>query len=206
MQEAKRLAVFIDASNLWQAQKTKGQFIDYKKLLLFLRNISGATIIKVFYYTAYPANATRDYDLSGKHKFYTYLKKGLGFTVIKKELKQIKTLTSSGIVYEEKGNMDVELTIDAVDVIDEYDEAILCTGDSDFLALVRYMHVRGKFVRIVSSRNNVSRELLSGGDAYIDVLETEEDIWMQKAVQQEPKADRIKEKINGPRREDRSRT
>lgn len=206
MHERKRVSVFVDASNLWQAQKVKGYFLDYRKLKNFLKNSSGASSIKIYYYTAYPANTTRDYDLDGKHKFYTYLKKGLGFTVRKKELKQIKTLTQSGFIYQEKGNMDVELTIDAVDTIHEYDEAVLCTGDSDFLSLVQFMHFRGKTVRVVSSRNNVSRELLSGGDSYIDIVEIDADIWMEKTVRQEPKADKIKKKINGPHREGRSRT
>ena len=46
-----------------------------------------ASKVEIFYYDAYPKDGTRDYNLDGKHKFYTYLKKGLGFTVRKKELK-----------------------------------------------------------------------------------------------------------------------
>src|SRR3989344_7367340 len=81
--------VFIDASNLWEAQKVKGRFFDFEKLKFFLKNFYKAIEIKFFYYTAYPANGTRDYNLDGRHKFFTYLKKGLGFTVRKKELKRI---------------------------------------------------------------------------------------------------------------------
>jgi uncharacterized LabA/DUF88 family protein len=73
--------VFIDASNLWQAQKVKGKMFDYKKLKYFLKNKHQANQLLIFYYTAYPANGTRDYDLGGRHSFYTYLKKGLGFIV-----------------------------------------------------------------------------------------------------------------------------
>ncbi len=83
--------IFIDASNLWQAQKAKGRMFDYEKLKAFLKKKFFATEIQIFYYTAYPAEGTRDYDLAAKYKFFTYLKKGLGFTVRKKELKRIVT-------------------------------------------------------------------------------------------------------------------
>lgn len=88
--------VFIDASNLWEAQKAKGRFFDYAKLRDFLKNKHTASKIQVFYYTAYPAEGTRAYALDGKHKFFTFLKKGLGFIVRKKELKRIAVLTEEG--------------------------------------------------------------------------------------------------------------
>ncbi len=81
--------VFIDASNLWQAQKAKGKMFDYQKLKSFLKNKFSASEIQIFYYTAYPKEGTREQSQDGKHKFFTYLKKGLGFTVRKKELKRI---------------------------------------------------------------------------------------------------------------------
>ncbi len=169
--------VFVDASNLWQAQKTKGRLFDLEKLRNYLKNKFESTEIKVFYYTAYPAEGTRDYSTDGKHKFFTFLKKGLGFVVRKKELKRISIVTDNGQAIEEKGNMDVEMTIDAMHHIKKYDTAILFSGDSDFLALVTYLKNRGKKVYIFSSENNASRELKTGGDGYFDVLKIEEDVW-----------------------------
>ena len=64
--------VFIDASNLWEAQKAKGYFFDYQKLQGFLKEKFSATEIKIFYYTAYPAEGTRDYNLDGKHNFLLF--------------------------------------------------------------------------------------------------------------------------------------
>ncbi len=169
--------VFIDASNLWQAQKVKGRFFDLKKLKDYLKVKYKASELKVFYYTAYPKEGTREYSTDNKHKFYTFLKKGLGFVVRKKELKQIKTVTDDGESIEEKGNMDVEMTIDAVNLIDKYDTAVLFTGDSDFLALVSYMKNHKKKVYIYSSQNNISSELRTGSDGYTDVLAIKTDIW-----------------------------
>ncbi|MCX6703164.1 MAG: hypothetical protein NTV02_00535 [Candidatus Zambryskibacteria bacterium] len=94
---------------------------DYKKLNVYLRKKFNALEIKVFYYTAYPAEGTRDHAMDGKHKFFTYLKKGLKFVVRKKELKRIITRSNEGDSIQEKGNMDVEMTIDVVHYLKNYD-------------------------------------------------------------------------------------
>lgn len=169
--------VFIDASNLWEAQKAKGRFFDYGKLTVFIKEKFSGSSIEVFYYTAYPADGTRDYSIDGKHKFFTFLKKGLGFNVRKKELKRISKITTEGQAVEEKGNMDVEITIDAMYHLEKYNTAILFSGDSDFLALIAHLRNNGKRVYIFSSRNNVSEELRTGGDGYFDVLDLDEPIW-----------------------------
>lgn len=178
--------VFIDASNLWEAQKAKGRFFDYGKLRDFIKQEHLASEIRVFYYTAYPAEGTRSYALDGKHKFFTFLNKGLGFTVRKKELKQITVMTDEGEAVEEEGNMDVEMTIDAMHFAPQYNTAIFFSGDSDFLALVSYLRRDGKKVFAYSSRNNISEELRTGADGYTDVLQIEEDIWGRK-LQHRPK-------------------
>jgi len=174
--------IFIDASNLWQAQKAKGHFFDYQKLTNFIQKTHNASAVKVFYYTAYPAEGTRSYALDGKHKFFTFLRKGLGFVVRKKELKQIAVATEAGEAIEEKGNMDVEMTIDAIHHMHQYDCAIFFSGDSDFLALVSYLRRDGKRICIYSSRNNISEELRTGADGYTDVLQIQEDIWGRELV------------------------
>ena len=67
--------VFIDASNVWEAQKAKGRFFDYEKLRNFIKGEFNGSSIEIFYYSAYPADGTRDYSLDGRHKFFTFLKK-----------------------------------------------------------------------------------------------------------------------------------
>jgi uncharacterized LabA/DUF88 family protein len=171
------IAVFIDASNVWQAQKAKGKMFDYEKLRAYLRKKFHPKIVRIFYYTAYPREGTRAYSTQGKHNFYTYLKKSLGFMVRKKELKRIPVHTDEGDFIEEKGNMDVEMTIDAMHNRDTYETAVFFTGDSDFLALVSYLRSEGKKVYVFSSKNNVSYELRTGSDGYTELLDIEDDIW-----------------------------
>ena len=169
--------VFIDASNLWAAQKAKGKSFDYEKLKRYIQEKYEATEIQVFYYTAYPAEGTRGYSLDGRHKFFTFLKKGLGFIVRKKELKRISIVSEQGESIQEKGNMDVEMTIDSMHYMKKYDTSVFFTGDSDFLTLITYLRNGGKKVYIFSSKNNISQELRTGADGYTDVLTIETDIW-----------------------------
>ena len=69
------VAVFIDASNVWEAQKAKGRMFDYEKLQAYLKAKFAPKIVRIFFYTAYPREGTRAYSIQGKHSFYTYLKK-----------------------------------------------------------------------------------------------------------------------------------
>jgi uncharacterized LabA/DUF88 family protein len=172
-----RVYIFIDASNLWSIQKSKKKPFDYAKLKAALISIFHSTDIKVYYYTAYPAEGTRTYSLDGKHKFFTFLSKGLDFVVRKKVLKRIFCLVGHDQIIQEKRNMDVEMTIDAVHFKNQYDTAVLMTGDSDFLSLVTYLKNDNKKVYIFSSANSISQELRTGGDGYFDLLRLEQDIW-----------------------------
>ena len=76
--------------------------------------------------------------------------------------------------------MDVEITIDAVHNVQKYDIAVLFTGDSDFLSLIKYIMSRDKKVYIYSSYNNISSELRTMGHEYIDILDLDYDIWGRK--------------------------
>lgn len=166
--------VFIDASNVWNAVKSVKKFIEYKVLRDYFRKNFNADKVEIFYYDAYPKVGTRDYDLDGKHKFFTYLKKGLGFTVRKKELKRISVISENGESIIEKGNMDVEITIDAMHNIHKYNIAIFFSGDADFLALVNYLKNGDKRVYIFSSKDNISHELKTGGNGYFDLKDIRE--------------------------------
>jgi len=187
---AKALYVFIDSSNLWAAQKSKGKFFDYPKLVQYIQNKFNPKTLKIFYYAAYPAEGTRSYSLDNKHKFFTFLKKGLNFTVRKKELKRIKIAHDDlGESIKEKGDMDVEITIDAIHYKDKYGTAIFFSGDSDFLALISYLRRSSKKIYVFSSKNNVSEELRTSADGYCDVLTIDEktdNIWGRK-LQRRPK-------------------
>jgi hypothetical protein len=66
-----KIYVFIDASNIWNIVKSKRKFIEYSRLESYLKEEFNAKEIKIFYYDAHPKEGTRNYDLNGKHRFYT---------------------------------------------------------------------------------------------------------------------------------------
>lgn len=140
---------------------------------------TSATTLEFFYYTVYPIEGTRDYSLVNRHKFYTYLSRVMNFTVRKKQLKQIFINKK---ILKEKGNMDVEITIDAVHHMKYYDLAVIFSGDSDFLALADYLMKNNKKVMVYSSKNNISKELKKKANHYADILEIKEDIWDKNLI------------------------
>lgn len=177
--------VFIDASSLWVVQKSAGKLLDLDNLRAYLEEKHEATSIEVYYYAAYPKEDTRNYDTAPMHGFLTSLKKSLGFTVRKKEIKQIRKKGSEH-EFVEKGNMDVELTIDAVHTSTRFDTAILITGDSDFLALIKFLQARGKKVYAYSSKPYASREIMQDTDGYTDILSIDDpSIWRTEIIRRE---------------------
>ena len=177
-----RIAVFIDAGNVWASYKQLKKVLDFSTFASFFSEKFGGDIFRIFYYRAYPRDGARDKkSIEDIHKFFTYLKKELKFSIIKKPLKTIFIKDSDGNVifdpktgkpkHTEKGNFDVELTIDSLKYSSAYDIAIFLTGDSDFLPLVSYLKnlKQSKKVFVFSTKGCISSELISGSDKYYDL-------------------------------------
>lgn len=143
-----RIGVFIDDSNLFHSQKTMGWKIDYCKLLEYLKSCSTQDIV-VRIYTPIKANDV------GRENFANKLQR-IGYSVVRKEIKMIRGL--AGDLF--KGNLDIELALDAYRYCDEYDNLILFSGDSDFAYLLDVLREKGKTTIVISSRKHVSRELI----------------------------------------------
>jgi len=169
----KRVYIFIDAANMWSVVQSAKKTINYEQLKKYFKDELKPKELKIFYYEAYPKEGTREYSLAPKHRYFTFLKKGLGFVVRKKALKRI--INDDGSIME-KGNMDVELVIDAVHNVNNCDIAIFFSGDSDFLSVISYYRNREKKVYVFSSKNNVSTELRTGSHGYFEMKNIEE-IW-----------------------------
>lgn len=176
----KRIVIFIDVGNVWNVYKSIGKLLDFAVFKKFFSKQFFGTVSRVGYYVAYPKEGTRSKEtLDRFHKYLTYLKKQLGFEVIKKPLKTIylknkegKPILDSTTGFPqsiEKGNFDVEITLDALKSIQNYDIAIFLTGDSDFLPLISFLRNAGKKVYIFSTQGCISHELRTGGDGYFDL-------------------------------------
>lgn len=150
-----KAAVFIDAANVLYSQKTLGFRIDYEKLKNYL--LVNMKIVGFYYYTGKIGR------LEKQLKFIKHLE-NLGYKVTAKEIKFIK---DSGKEIP-KGDLDLELALDAFRFSDEYDTLILCSGDSDFAYLIDLLKEKGKRVITLSTRGHISRELIER-TKYIDL-------------------------------------
>lgn len=164
-----RMALFIDGSNLYSAARGLGFDIDYKRLLEHFR--SKGTLIRAFYYTA----LLEDQEYSPLRPLIDWLDYN-GYAVVTKPAKEFTDATGRRRV---KGNMDIELAIDALELSDNLDHLIIFSGDGDFRRLVEALQRKGKRVTVVSTMRSqppmIADELRRQADQYID-LETMRDI------------------------------
>lgn len=168
-----RVAIFVDGANMFYAQRSLGWFIDWKALLH--RLIQERTLYNAFYYTA--VNPKRPND----EGFYRYLTH-VGYTVRRKALKRIHD--PEGGQYIEKANLDIEMVVDMFNTIPLYDEAVLCTGDSDFERAIELLRSKGKVITVLSTLHHISLELRNAADRYVDVAEWRP--WVERELPEAP--------------------
>jgi uncharacterized LabA/DUF88 family protein len=163
-----RIALFIDGANLYSAARGLGFDIDYKRLLDHFRG--KGTLIRAFYYTA----LLEDQEYSPLRPLIDWLDYN-GYAVVTKPAKEFTDANGRRRI---KGNMDIELAIDALEIADKLDHMILFSGDGDFRRLVDAVQRRGKRVTVVSTMRSqppmIADELRRQADQYID-LETMRD-------------------------------
>ncbi len=184
-----RVAVFIDAANLeksvmdlgtkppqikripkefhWKALP-KGHFkVDYKKLYkLFKEN---SELVSISFYSA-------RFNTKSHDDFLTFLKRNK-YRLITKLVKEISVNATTHI---RKANFDVEIAVDAVAWIRNYDICVLFSGDSDFAYLLSFLKRKKKKVIVISERGHVSKELVKVADIYKDLHAFKEDFIVVK--------------------------
>ena len=138
---SERVALFIDGANLYAASRNLGFDIDYRSMLEFFRRKSN--VIRAYYYAA--LLDTEEYSpLKPLTDWLAYN----GYTLITKTAREFTDAAGRRRV---KGNMDVELTTDMLELAPTIDHAVLFSGDSDFRRLVEAVQRRGVRVTVVSS-------------------------------------------------------
>jgi len=169
-----RVAVFIDGANIYHAQRDRLRWwIDWKRFRQFLDHF-GEVVICI-YYTGRDAG-----DAIGAHdKFLTMLAHN-GFSI---EFKDVKTNMSLDGVPVRKANLDIELVLDMINQIDNYDLAILVSGDGDFERPLRLLRDRGKQFRVLSTYGTVAEEIRwFAGPHFIDFQELRADLERQRGA------------------------
>jgi len=112
----------------------------------------------------YPEASKLDFFVSIKKKkgFFKYLRK-IGYGVEWKFTVQV-TDPETGEAHR-KCNFDVEITMDAFIRMNDYDRFILCSGDRDFLKLMRYLKQQGKETVLVYPADRTSGEFKRVADS-----------------------------------------
>jgi uncharacterized LabA/DUF88 family protein len=158
-----RIALFIDGANLYATAKTLGFDIDYKRLLGEFR--ARGYLLRAYYYTA----LVEDQEYSSIRPLIDWLDYN-GFTVVTKAAKEFTDSTGRRKV---KGNMDIELAVDAMELAPRVDHIVLFSGDGDFRYLVEALQRRGVKVSVVSTVSvqpaMIADELRRQADEFIDL-------------------------------------
>ena len=120
-----KIALFIDGANLYATAKTLGFDIDYKRLLKEFQ--SRGTLLRAVYYTA----IIEDQEYSSIRPLIDWLDYN-GYTVVTKATKEFIDATGRRKV---KGNMDIELAVDAMELAEHIDQMVLFSGGTQRTAL-----------------------------------------------------------------------
>jgi uncharacterized LabA/DUF88 family protein len=145
-----RIAVFIDGSNFFYMQtKDLGQFLDPKKLLEYLTKFGEVT--DAYYYTG------EDDLQDAKQRSYLDALPYMGYSLVTKRIKTIfdpQTGTT-----RRKANLDIEIVLDMFNTIDNYDMAVLVSGDGDFERALQLLKSRGKQFKVLATDTFVASEI-----------------------------------------------
>lgn len=163
-----KTAVFIDAANIELSAKDLKFRVDYIKLYKWLQNETKLSSIG-FYTVRFE---TKEHDA-----FLTVLKRN-GYKLITKPLKLIRNRREGG--HLRKANFDVEIAVDAIKRLEDFNNCILFSGDSDFHYLIKELKRSGKMVVVASLKYHVSRELVESANYYLDLTKIRSKIQREK--------------------------
>ncbi|MEX2616603.1 MAG: NYN domain-containing protein [Alphaproteobacteria bacterium] len=165
-----KVALFIDGANLYAAARALGFDIDYKRLLeVFSKK---GRLIRALYYTA----LIEDQEYSPIRPLVDWLDYN-GYTMITKPTKEF---TDSYGRRKIKGNMDIELAIDVMEMSDQLDHIVLFSGDGDFRRLVEAVQRKGVRVTVVSTVRSsppmAADELRRQADQFVELMDLADEI------------------------------
>lgn len=163
--QREKIVLLIDGANLYATSRALGFDIDYKNMLQYFK--SQGYLLRACYYTA----LIEDQEYSSIRPLIDWLDYN-GYCVI---TKPVKEFTDSSGRRKVKGNMDIELTVDALELSKSVDHFVLFSGDGDFRYLVETLQKRGKKVSVASSVSTqssmIADDLRRQADNFIDLID-----------------------------------
>lgn len=163
--QGEKIVLFIDGANLYAATKALGFEIDYRKLLDEFR--SKGKLVRAYYYTA----LVEDQEYSPLRPLIDWLDYN-GYYVVTKTAREYTDSLGRRRV---KGDMDVEIAVDMLELAANVDHVILFSGDGDFRRLVEGVQRRGTRVSVISTMKSnppmVADDLRRQADHFIDLAD-----------------------------------
>jgi uncharacterized LabA/DUF88 family protein len=165
-----KIALFIDGANLYATSRSTGFDIDYRKLLTSFQK--KGYLVRAYYYTA----LIEDQEYSSIRPLIDWLDYN-GYKVVTKPAREF---TDSSGRRKIKGNMDLELAIDAMSLTDTIDHYVIFSGDGDFKTLVEALQRKGRKVSVVSTTSTqppmISDDLRRAADHFIELTSLKNEI------------------------------
>jgi uncharacterized LabA/DUF88 family protein len=186
-----RVALFIDGANLYATARSLGFDIDYKRLLDVFSN--HCNLVRSLYYTA----LMEDQEYSPIRPLVDWLDYN-GYTMVTKPTKEFTDATGRRKV---KGNMDIELAVDVMEMVQYLDHVVLFSGDGDFRRLVEAVQRRGRRVTVVSTLRSqppmIADELRRQADNFVDLADLQSTIARQLPADRSRSGGRLRQEGDG---------
>jgi len=179
--------IFIDAANFHYFLQKAGWKIDWEKFRAYFKKKYGDASFYYYegvpsksqYFDIYPDKKIFDFsEVKNKKLEYFKFLKNKGYTVRHKPVGRIYDNTEG--VFKHKCNFDVELTIDALDNIDKYDVSILCSGDGDFVKLIKYLKGKKKKTIVLAAWDRLSNKLEEAANQVIYLEDIKDHIFFKE--------------------------
>jgi uncharacterized LabA/DUF88 family protein len=180
-----KIALFIDGANLYATAKSLGFDIDYKRLLQEFQ--SKGYLLRAYYYTA----LAEDQEYSSIRPLIDWLDYN-GYTVVTKPTKEFVDASGRRKI---KGNMDIELAVDVMELAESVDHFVLFSGDGDFRSLVEAVQRKGRKVSVISTMSTqppmIADELRRQADHFVDLVLLQSRIGRDPGERQQRQAERV---------------
>jgi len=135
--------VFIDASNIIYGASGHGWKMDFKKLAHYLKTRYNA--VRLFYY------AGLDSDNKKQLRFYEKLQE-FGYEL---RLVPVKIFRDG----HKKADVDSKMTFEIMKYLEDYEQAVVMTGDGDFYWVLEYLLEEKRKVKLLAHISSTAKEL-----------------------------------------------
>ncbi|WP_416355980.1 NYN domain-containing protein [Aureimonas phyllosphaerae] len=170
-----KIALFIDGANLYAASRALAFDIDYKKLLVAFQG--RGNLVRAYYYTA----LIEDQEYSSIRPLVDWLDYN-GYRVVTKPAKEFTDQLGRRRI---KGNMDIELAVDAMELAETIEHFVIFSGDGDFRSLVEALQRKGRKVSVVSTLATqppmIADDLRRQADTFIELRTLQPEIARSQA-------------------------